>query len=76
MRNQYLSWIRRRLEQKLNDLEDPSITDGKEFKTVKYRVMNLENNNRNFCYKFGTLSLRITDKEENLCMLIHHRKSG
>lgn len=54
MRNQYLSWIRKKLEQKLNDLEDLSITDGREFKTVKYRVMHLETNNRNLCYKFGS----------------------
>lgn len=71
-----MSWIRKRLEQKLNDLEDPSITNGKEFKTAKCRVMHLETNNRNLCYKFGSSSLRMTEEEENLYMLIRHKKSG
>lgn len=52
-----MSWIRKGLAQQLNDLEDLSNRNGKEFKSAKYKVMHLGTNNKNLCYKLGSSSI-------------------
>lgn len=41
----------------MNDLEDPSNINGKEFKIAKKKVTHLGTNNKNLCYKLGSLSV-------------------
>ncbi|CAM5153074.1 unnamed protein product [Natator depressus] len=61
------------LQEDLDDLVNWSNSNRMKFNSEKCKVMHLEINNKNFCYKLGTHHLEVTEKEKVLGVLVYHR---